>query len=106
MTLPAQHAARRDTLGPEYRELHGPLLRFAEGLVGNRADAEEAVHDAFAAALGRDRLDDPRAWPREVGGGIDRNYLAGAHRGSRKTCRRSSRGGRRRQGRLEVNHPR
>ncbi len=62
MTLPALNAARRDSLDPEYRELHGPLLRFAEGLVGNRADAEEAVHDAFAAALGQDRIDDPRAW--------------------------------------------
>jgi RNA polymerase sigma-70 factor, ECF subfamily len=34
-----------------YRELYPLLLRFAHGMVGSRADAEEAVHDAFCAAM-------------------------------------------------------
>jgi RNA polymerase sigma factor (sigma-70 family) len=33
-----------------YRELQPELVRYAEGMLGNRADAEEAVQDAFLAA--------------------------------------------------------
>ena len=63
MTLSAAEAnPARATIDSAYRELHAPLLRYAEGMLGSRADAEEAVHDAFIAALRQDRLDDPRPW--------------------------------------------
>jgi RNA polymerase sigma factor (sigma-70 family) len=56
---PAERTAELDSL---YRELYPTLLRFAEGLVGDRADAEEAVHEAFAAATGAGPLREPRPW--------------------------------------------
>lgn len=63
MTLSAAEVSpARATIDSAYRELHAPLLRYAEGMLGSRADAEEAVHDAFTAALRQDRLDDPRPW--------------------------------------------
>jgi RNA polymerase sigma factor (sigma-70 family) len=56
----------RERTAPEidglYRELQGPLVRFAEGMLGNRPDAEEAVQDAFAAAVRAGGLDEPRLW--------------------------------------------
>ena len=45
-----------------YEQLRPALVRFAEGIVGDRADAEEAVQDAFLAASRAARLDDPRPW--------------------------------------------
>lgn len=45
-----------------YRELAPQLLRYAEGILGSRSDAEEAVQDAFLAASRSGRLDDPRPW--------------------------------------------
>jgi RNA polymerase sigma factor (sigma-70 family) len=55
-----------DTFDPAiaglYRELAPQLLRYAEGILGSRSDAEEAVQDAFLAASRSGRLDDPRPW--------------------------------------------
>jgi RNA polymerase sigma-70 factor, ECF subfamily len=45
-----------------YRELAPQLLRYAEGILGSRSDAEEAVQDAFLAASRSGCLDDPRPW--------------------------------------------
>jgi RNA polymerase sigma factor (sigma-70 family) len=45
-----------------YRELAPQLLRYAEGILGSRSDAEEAVQDAFLAASRSGRLDEPRPW--------------------------------------------
>lgn len=63
MTVPAHAPARLDhALGSLFKELSPHLLRYAEGILGNRADAEEAVQDAFVAAAGAGSLDDPRPW--------------------------------------------
>jgi RNA polymerase sigma factor (sigma-70 family) len=48
--------------GDLYRDLAPPLLRYAEGILGSRSDAEEAVQDAFLAASRSGRLDEPRPW--------------------------------------------
>jgi RNA polymerase sigma factor (sigma-70 family) len=48
--------------GDLYRDLAPPLLRYAEGILGSRSDAEEAVQDAFLAASRCGRLDEPRPW--------------------------------------------
>jgi RNA polymerase sigma-70 factor (ECF subfamily) len=48
--LPRPHDTPDLQLEAAYRELYPLLLRFAHGMVGSRADAEEAVHDAFCAA--------------------------------------------------------
>ena len=45
-----------------YRELAPALLRYAEGILGSRSDAEEAVQDAFLAASRAGRLEEPRPW--------------------------------------------
>jgi RNA polymerase sigma factor (sigma-70 family) len=49
-------------LGDLYHELAPLLLRYAEGILGSRADAEEAVQDAFLAAASAQPLQDPRPW--------------------------------------------
>jgi RNA polymerase sigma factor (sigma-70 family) len=48
--------------GDLYRDLAPPLLRYAEGILGSRSDAEEAVQDAFLAASRSGPLDGPRPW--------------------------------------------
>jgi RNA polymerase sigma factor (sigma-70 family) len=48
--------------GDLYRDLAPPLLRYAEGILGSRSDAEEAVQDAFLAASRSGQLDEPRPW--------------------------------------------
>ena len=45
-----------------YRDLAPQLLRYAEGILGSRSDAEEAVQDAFLAASRSGRLDELRPW--------------------------------------------
>jgi RNA polymerase sigma-70 factor (ECF subfamily) len=45
-----------------YRELYPSLVRFSQGIVGSRSDAEDAVHDAFVAAVRSEPADDPRPW--------------------------------------------
>jgi RNA polymerase sigma factor (sigma-70 family) len=63
VTVPAHAPARLDhALGTLFKELSPHLLRYAEGILGNRADAEEAVQDAFVAAAGAGSLDAPRPW--------------------------------------------
>jgi len=49
-------------LGDLYAELAPQLLRYAQGILGSRADAEEAVQDAFLAAASAVPLDEPRRW--------------------------------------------
>jgi RNA polymerase sigma factor (sigma-70 family) len=49
-------------IGELYRELAPALLRYAEGILGSRSDAEEAVQDAFLAASRAGRLGEPRPW--------------------------------------------
>jgi RNA polymerase sigma factor (sigma-70 family) len=50
------------TIGELYRELAPALLRYAEGTLGSRSDAEEAVQDAFLAASRAGELEEPRSW--------------------------------------------
>ncbi len=45
-----------------YRELYPSLVRFSQGIVGSRSDAEDAVHDAFVAAVRSEPAADPRPW--------------------------------------------
>ena len=45
-----------------YRELYPSLVRFSQGIVGSRSDAEDAVHDAFVAAVRTAPAEDPRPW--------------------------------------------
>jgi RNA polymerase sigma factor (sigma-70 family) len=59
---PRVRRAAPQELGPLYEELRPDLMRFAEGLLGDRDDAEEAVHDAFAAAVRTGPLEEPRLW--------------------------------------------
>ena len=57
--------ARNAELDRLFRELQPGLVRYADGLLGNRSDAEEVVQDAFLAAsrsLAGGGLDDPRPW--------------------------------------------
>jgi RNA polymerase sigma factor (sigma-70 family) len=49
-------------IGELYRELAPLLVRYAEGILGSRSDAEEAVQDAFLAASRAGRLEEPRPW--------------------------------------------
>ena len=50
-----------------YRERHHDSVRLAHLLVGDRAQAEELVHDAFLRVLPRiDELDNPAAYLRTV----------------------------------------
>jgi RNA polymerase sigma-70 factor, ECF subfamily len=51
-----------DDLDGLYRELYPSLVRFSQGIVGSRSDAEDAVHDAFVAAVRSEPADDPRPW--------------------------------------------
>jgi RNA polymerase sigma-70 factor, ECF subfamily len=53
---------RTDDLEGLYRELYPSLVRFSQGIVGSRSDAEDAVHDAFVAAVRSEPADDPRPW--------------------------------------------
>ena len=53
---------RTDDLDGLYRELYPSLVRFSQGIVGSRSDAEDAVHDAFVAAVRSEPADDPRPW--------------------------------------------
>jgi len=63
VAVPSHAPARTDPeLALLYEQLRPALVRFAEGIVGDRADAEEAVQDAFLAASRAGRLDDPRPW--------------------------------------------
>ena len=48
--ITAVRPATSSDLDGLYRELQPELVRYAEGMLGNRADAEEAVQDAFLAA--------------------------------------------------------
>jgi RNA polymerase sigma-70 factor (ECF subfamily) len=58
-----QNAQRRtDDLDGLYRELYPSLVRFSQGIVGSRSDAEDAVHDAFVAAVRTAPAEDPRPW--------------------------------------------
>ena len=50
MGITAVTPATSSDLDGLYRELQPELVRYAEGMLGNRADAEEAVQDAFLAA--------------------------------------------------------
>ncbi|HVG67645.1 MAG TPA: sigma-70 family RNA polymerase sigma factor, partial [Gaiellales bacterium] len=50
MGITAVRPATSSDLDGLYRELQPELVRYAEGMLGNRADAEEAVQDAFLAA--------------------------------------------------------
>ena len=58
MTEPAR-TADLDSL---YRELYPSLVRFSQGIVGSRSDAEDAVHDAFVAAARSEPAKDARPW--------------------------------------------
>jgi RNA polymerase sigma-70 factor, ECF subfamily len=51
-----------DDLDRLYRELYPSLVRFSQGIVGSRSDAEDAVQDAFVAAVRSEPADDPRPW--------------------------------------------
>jgi RNA polymerase sigma factor (sigma-70 family) len=53
---------RTEDLDGLYRELYPSLVRFSQGIVGSRSDAEDAVHDAFVAAVRSEPADDPRPW--------------------------------------------
>ncbi len=53
---------RTEDLDGLYRELYPSLVRFSQGIVGSRSDAEDAVHDAFVAAVRNEPADDPRPW--------------------------------------------
>ena len=53
---------RTDDLDGLYRELYPSLVRFSQGIVGSRSDAEDAVHDAFVAAVRTAPAEDPRPW--------------------------------------------
>ena len=53
---------RTEDLDGLYRELYPSLVRFSQGIVGSRSDAEDAVHDAFVAAVRTAPADDPRPW--------------------------------------------
>jgi RNA polymerase sigma-70 factor (ECF subfamily) len=53
---------RTDEIDGLYRELYPSLVRFSQGIVGSRSDAEDAVHDAFVAAVRNEPADDPRPW--------------------------------------------
>lgn len=56
-----------------YRTSHDPLVRLAAMLLGNRAEAEEVVHEAFMAAAGRfPEIDNAGAY-------IRRSVVNGAH---------------------------
>ncbi|MGZ4481573.1 MAG: sigma factor, partial [Gaiellales bacterium] len=50
MNLADRHAPDLAQLDAAYRDLAARLVRYAEGMLGSRSEAEEAVHDAFAAA--------------------------------------------------------
>ncbi len=51
-----------DGLDGLYRELYPSLVRFSQGIVGSRSDAEDAVHDAFVAAVRSDSVENSRPW--------------------------------------------
>ena len=51
-----------DDIDGLYRELYPSLVRFSQGIVGSRSDAEDAVHDAFVAAVRTAPAEDPRPW--------------------------------------------
>jgi len=53
---------RTEDIAGLYRELYPSLVRFSQGIVGSRSDAEDAVHDAFVAAVRSEPADDPRPW--------------------------------------------
>ena len=53
---------RAEDIDGLYRELYPSLVRFSQGIVGSRSDAEDAVHDAFVAAVRSEPADDPRPW--------------------------------------------
>ena len=53
---------RTEDIDGLYRELYPSLVRFSQGIVGSRSDAEDAVHDAFVAAVRSEPADDPRPW--------------------------------------------
>jgi len=54
--------ARTADLDSLYRELYPSLVRFSQGIVGSRSDAEDAVHDAFVAAARSEPAKDARPW--------------------------------------------
>lgn len=62
MSVQRHDQAFDPALGRLYEELAPQLLRYAEGILGSRADAEEAVQDAFLAAASAVPLDEPRPW--------------------------------------------
>lgn len=53
---------RTSNLDSLYRELYPSLVRFSQGIVGSRPDAEDAVHDAFVAAARSEPAKDARPW--------------------------------------------
>jgi RNA polymerase sigma factor (sigma-70 family) len=67
-------------LGDLYEELAPQLLRYAEGILGSRADAEEAVQDAFLAAASAVPLHEPRLWLFRVTRNAAINQLRGRRR--------------------------
>lgn len=59
---PRKATKRTDDLDGLYRELYPSLVRFSQGILGSRSDAEDAVHDAFVAAARSEPAADPRPW--------------------------------------------
>ena len=59
---PRKSTQRTDDLDGLYRELYPSLVRFSQGILGSRSDAEDAVHDAFVAAARGEPTADPRPW--------------------------------------------
>ena len=65
MSTALRHDPHGSQLDELYRELRPDLLRFAEGMLGSRHDAEEAVQEAFAVAarsFAGGPPADPRPW--------------------------------------------
>ncbi len=60
--MSALQTAESERLEAAFRELRPVLVRYAEGMVGSRPDAEEAVQEAFLAAAGSGPILELRPW--------------------------------------------